>query len=122
MSIWSASSVNPSSTVELSSWTIKYCTNGETFFCGDDGYQGRVSTAIQSFDKETMSGVTKSGRKYVLVGEPGYHSDASYVWGRVANPLGWDVKQDPSIDEKQVDTLVERLAKIQEKKNETPEE
>jgi hypothetical protein len=43
--------------------------------------EGRVSSAIEVFDKETMTGRTKSGRVYKLVGEPGYDPDADYVWG-----------------------------------------
>ncbi len=33
--------------------------------------EGRVSSEIVTFDLATMSGHTQSGRRYVLVGEPG---------------------------------------------------
>jgi hypothetical protein len=41
---------------------------------------GRVSTAIQVFDRETMRIKTASGRVYHLQGRPGCNADAEYVW------------------------------------------
>lgn len=71
------------SKVYLSSWNIKVVEDGRMFFCGYelDYLQGRVSTEIKSFDKETRTGVTRSGRIYELVGNSGYNGDAEYVWG-----------------------------------------
>jgi hypothetical protein len=46
-----------------------------------EGYSpGRVSSAIQKFNKTTMTLTTKSGREYTLVGPPGFSGDAEYVW------------------------------------------
>ena len=41
---------------------------------------GRVSSAIQQFDPESMTIRTKSGRIYHLQGQPGFNADAEYVW------------------------------------------
>jgi hypothetical protein len=48
---------------------------------GNTGYEGRVSSKIVTFDEETNTATTASGRKYVL--NPiaaGYDPDANYVW------------------------------------------
>lgn len=42
---------------------------------------GRVTSAIQLFDRERMCVTTRSGRLYYLEGRPGTHPDAEYVWG-----------------------------------------
>ncbi len=44
-----------------------------------DRYGARVSTAIQEYDEETKSGITASGTKYCLHGEPGLDLDAIYL-------------------------------------------
>ena len=41
---------------------------------------GRVSSAIQAFDREQMRIKTRSGRIYHLQGQPGFNPDAEYVW------------------------------------------
>ncbi len=41
---------------------------------------GRVSSAIQEFDRNAMTAKTRSGRVYHLKGHPGFHDDAEYVW------------------------------------------
>lgn len=43
---------------------------------------GRVSTAIQSFDKEKQRFTTRSGRIYQLKGISGTDKDSEYVWNR----------------------------------------
>lgn len=45
------------------------------------GEDGRVSSRIVSFDRESMTGTTHSGRKYRLVGGSGLDPDANYVRG-----------------------------------------
>jgi hypothetical protein len=42
--------------------------------------KGRVSSAIQSFDRNKMRITTGSGRVYQLDGPPGFDPDAEYVW------------------------------------------
>ena len=69
----------------LEAWQIEKVWSEEagiTFhFFGRDCryYDGRVSSAIKSFDAKTMQGVTRSGRVYQLVGLPGHSADAEYV-------------------------------------------
>ncbi len=41
---------------------------------------GRVTSAIQSFDRKSQTITTGSGRTYYLVGPPGINDDAAYVW------------------------------------------
>lgn len=41
---------------------------------------GRVTSAIQEFDRNTMTIKTLSGRIYHLEGHPGFNSGAEYVW------------------------------------------
>lgn len=41
---------------------------------------GRVSTRILSFNAVERTGITASGRRYILVGPPGFDDDAQYVW------------------------------------------
>jgi ATP-dependent Lon protease len=42
--------------------------------------KGRVSSAIQSFDRDHRRITTSSGRVYQLVGPPGFDPDAEYIW------------------------------------------
>lgn len=44
--------------------------------------EGRVSSAITTFDPQTLTGITNSGRIYALSGDSGSDSDARYVWQR----------------------------------------
>jgi len=41
---------------------------------------GRVSSRLVDFDHEKRVGTTRSGRRYKLMGPPGFSSDAQYVW------------------------------------------
>ncbi|QPK62560.1 hypothetical protein IVG45_17150 [Methylomonas sp. LL1] len=47
-------------------------------------YSGRVSSKIETFDRENMLVKTGSGRIYHLKGEPGMTRDGDYVWDRWA--------------------------------------
>jgi hypothetical protein len=69
-------------TVRLFAWSIRELPDGERRFCGNSGYEGRVSTPILEFDPVTRTGITTSGRHYVLVGRCGWDRDGDYVWGR----------------------------------------
>lgn len=42
---------------------------------------GRVSSAVVTFDVDSLRGVTRSGRVYQLHGVPGVDRDAAYLWG-----------------------------------------
>lgn len=87
-SIWKVASVADEPNTRLTQWQIykvKPVMEGkpETIhFVGYAGYEGRVCSSVQTFDAATRKGVTRSGRIYELVGDPGYNSDAMYVWDR----------------------------------------
>ncbi|BCG46569.1 hypothetical protein GEOBRER4_n1370 [Citrifermentans bremense] len=59
-------------------------------------YEGRVSTAIASYDPETRKCVTRSGRVYVLTGRSGYDPDGDYVWGAWCRVNGVDAQVEVS--------------------------
>lgn len=63
-----APSVNEQPSIHLTYWNILQEEDGFSF-CGTRPESGfRFSTKIVSFDESTMTGVTESGRKYILVG------------------------------------------------------
>jgi len=54
----------------------------------EDG-EGRVSSPVVTWDSASRSGVTRSGRRYVLCGDPGRDADADYVLGCWLKRNGW---------------------------------
>lgn len=82
MTIYKPQPVAQQPHVTLIRWSVVETERKERHFVGrcvetDDG---RVSSAIQSFDRKTMQGVTHSGRVYRLEGPHGFDRDAAYVW------------------------------------------
>ena len=74
----------------LDSWSVikvvKVAAHPEEFgfhFVGRNVEEcnGAVSSRIEQFDPVTMTGVTRSGRVYRLMGLPGFDPDAEYVLG-----------------------------------------
>ena len=89
MSIWNVKSIEESPEVVLEQWQIfeaksPYWDGYTRHFMGYNinEREGRVSSAIQSFDFHNMQGLTRSGRVYKLLGESGWSRDAEYVWSR----------------------------------------
>lgn len=84
MSIWPASSTEHTPHILLTRWRIYQTETGEHHFVGYNvtEREGRVSSAIQSFDKDTRIGITRSSRQYKLSDTPGVNMDAEYVWRR----------------------------------------
>ncbi len=82
MSIWSVAPVDKAPTISLVQWMIVETDKQQRHFVGYNylEYEGRVSSAIVQFDKDSMSGITSSGRVYQLKGVPGINKDALYVW------------------------------------------
>jgi hypothetical protein len=82
MTIHASSSVDDDPVVSLESWSIRESNTGARHFVGFNLAErdGRVSTAIISFDSIMRTGVTATGRRYVLVGRAGFDRDAEYVW------------------------------------------
>jgi hypothetical protein len=88
ISIWKPADVTQEPNTTLTQWRIyrvkgDFHGTGDTIhFVGYAGYEGRVCSAVQTFDVKSRKGVTGSGRVYLLSGDPGYNGDAMYVWGR----------------------------------------
>ena len=88
MSIWKTSSVEDIPAIDISPWSIFELESplweGKTRHIV--GYnmterEGRVSSKIVKFDKESGVCETESGRLYRLVGDtPGVSSDGNYVF------------------------------------------
>lgn len=81
-SIWSVASVQEEPETVLTQWRVMQVDGDSIHFVGNAGYEGRVCSAVQSYDPSTRRGVTLSGRVYELHGDSGYNSDAMYVWAR----------------------------------------
>lgn len=87
--IWPIASIAERPSVTLTDWQVFEVqqpgraskTRHFVGYCIEDQF-GQVSSAVIQFDPETMRGVTESGRVYRLLGKPGWHSDADYVWQR----------------------------------------
>jgi hypothetical protein len=84
MSIWNSTSIEDTPHIALARWRVYQTETGEHHFVGYNmtEREGRVSSAIQSFDKNTRIGITRSGRHYKLSDNSGANLDAEYVWGR----------------------------------------
>jgi hypothetical protein len=84
MSIWQARPVVDAPEITLRAWRVMETDTGGRHFVGvrPDRGTGRVSSAIVECDMPTRTGVTRSGRRYVLEGppEPDSRGDSEYVW------------------------------------------
>lgn len=82
MTIWAATSVDEVPELQLVQWDVKELPDGDRHFVGWNltEMEGRVSSKIVTFDQRRMTGVTKSGRIYQLVRDPGVNIHAEYVW------------------------------------------
>lgn len=85
MSIWATLPVKDEPSVTITDWRIyevDAAGRKTRHFIGynDSEREGRVSSAIQNFDINTMKGTTNSGRVYQLSGRPYYNKEAGYVW------------------------------------------
>ncbi|RCJ07268.1 hypothetical protein DDK22_17550 [Cupriavidus necator] len=77
-----ATSVDERPCVTLSPWRVYETDGGERYFVGHcaETRAGRVSSTIVSYDAQTRTGVTCSGRRYVLSRHPGFDLTAEYLW------------------------------------------
>jgi hypothetical protein len=91
MSVHSVAGINAEPDIVLIRWRVLQTDQGSRHLAGAraDIFDGRVSTAIVSFDVSERVAVTQSGRIYQLSGPPGHSEDAQYVWERwcVANNI-----------------------------------
>ncbi len=84
-SIWKVASVDVEPETGLTQWRVYRVGKDEdttTHFVGYAGYEGRVCSAVQTYNPMNRRGITKSGRVYELVGHSGFNGDAMYVWNR----------------------------------------
>jgi hypothetical protein len=89
-SIWRPTDVTQEPETKLINWQIYkvYLDQLGEYTMHFVGYtlsaygEGRVCSPVIEFDKNRMRGITRSGRVYELVGAPGLHPDAQYVWHR----------------------------------------
>src|SRR4051794_25777836 len=80
MPFWTLPSAAEEPTVTLTHWRIIETVDATRHLVGADSRAtGRVSSEIISFDRNTLSGITSSGRCYQLVGNPGSNSTVDYV-------------------------------------------
>ncbi len=87
-SVWRPADVTIEPDTKLTQWQVhKVSTTDDNLstvhFMGYTGGrygEGRVCSAILEYDAKTKKGVTKSGRVYELVGDPGFNKDAMYVF------------------------------------------
>jgi hypothetical protein len=80
--IWTVPDIHEQPIISLIRWEVRETSRGEQHFVGYniEDHEGRVSSAIQSFNAETCKGITRSGRIYLLLGPAGYDPDGDYVW------------------------------------------
>lgn len=82
MPIWPAASVDDEPEIRLRCWQVIETERGEHHFVGQSMARGtgRVSSAIMSFDPSSRIGRTRSGRRYILIGQPGDDLDAIHTF------------------------------------------
>ncbi len=68
--------------VTLVRWQVMEIEAGTRHFVGYNLRlrEGRVSSPIQTFDPKRLTGMTRSGRIYKLIGEPDVDPDAECTW------------------------------------------
>jgi len=78
MSLWKVSDAKH---VTLTCWALILTERCEVHIAGYDmsAEEGRVSSALASFDVAAQTALTRRGRDYTLTGEPGLNGDALYV-------------------------------------------
>ena len=82
MPFWQTVPVTDEPVLNLSSWRVFRLHDGDLHLVGinERNGEGRVSRAIDAIDPCTLVCASSSGRFYRLIGQPGSHSDADYVW------------------------------------------
>lgn len=82
MSVHIPPSVEEEPEILLSRWRIMELPNGDRHLIGHNvrWNEGRVSSKIKK--QEGRHVFTRSGRKYLLVGESAADADADYLWQR----------------------------------------
>jgi len=93
MPIYRLVSIHDEPEVSISDWSIREVAGGNRSDKTQHivGYiasrnSGRVTSAIQLFDRDKMCITTNSGRLYYLVGPPGFNPGIEHVW------LNWKIR------------------------------
>jgi hypothetical protein len=94
--IWNSPASAEQPEYTLVDWCIVETDKGERHLLGYSfgTREGRVSSAIQTLDAETRTGITRSGGVYRLRGAPGSDPDAWERWRRVNAVTSWRVVTD----------------------------
>ena len=84
MPVWSTTSVAEEPSIQLSRWSVVRLFTGDAhvdivFGHHDSARSGRISSPIVGVENGTGCLITRSGRRYVLVGGPGIDPDGLYV-------------------------------------------
>lgn len=84
MPIWRLTPVTEMPNSTLAAWRVLETDTGARHLCGyaSREREGRVTSAVVTFDPARSSATTSSGRVYRLVGRPGHDADAEYVLQR----------------------------------------
>jgi hypothetical protein len=82
MPVWETTPLNEQPDVTLRNWQVLEAPNGERHLIGYcvENLEGRVSSAVEHINADSLLAQTRSGRRYQLGGRPGHNSDAEYVW------------------------------------------
>ena len=74
-------SVKKQPEVKLGRWQVARLNDGDRLIGFHiEWREGRVSTPVTQFDPSTRQCVTQSGRRYELVGPPGFDPDGRHVY------------------------------------------
>ena len=107
-SIWPVATVEDEPVTILTHWSVRRISanfdgkGDSTHFVGYEGHEGRVCSPLQDYDKTKMRATSRSGRVYKLVGPPGHHGDAEWVWGLYLKRNGDPQWQDVTYDHRTV--------------------
>ena len=95
MPVWKPSTVDAMPELTVRPWMLIRTETGDVHVVGynlTEG-EGRVSSPLMTFDPATRIATTRSGRRYVLQGEPGMDPDAKYTfaaWCEITRVVRWD--------------------------------
>lgn len=104
MPVWEMPAVDSQPVVRLMQWTVVKVSSTDgtvsaEFIHGRDIDQGigRCSTPILAWDADERVAVTRSGRRYQLIGPPGLNRDSEYVFNsKFAQVLEQCISEDVS--------------------------
>ena len=84
MPVWSVTPVEQEPSTTLVHWQVVELPDRDRHLVGwaVEAREGRVCSAVQSFDIERLRAVTRSGRVYQLKGRPGVDIQGTYVLQR----------------------------------------